>query len=122
MVLFFDPGPSTGIAVVDGDSVLFTTVVRNASDDELEDIAASLAEKYAQASVGIEAPPMLSGNMRPVTQRIEEILRKHFQNARWVRPSDWKNTPSARTKVPSNLTQHEKDAVRAGRWMERVGG
>jgi hypothetical protein len=118
MVLFFDPGPSTGIAVIDGEEVLYTAVVRNVSDDAFTEIASDLAQRYVGSRVGIEAPPQWAGNYRPITQTIEQILKRIFPNAEWINPGQWKGTPASRSVVPSGLTQHEKDAVRAGRWLQ----
>lgn len=118
MILAFDPGVTTGIAVLENDGTVLETYA--ASLDEAEIIIPNLANAHEDPSVVIEAPPAMGGNYRPITQRIEELLRRHFPDARWTNPGQWKGTPASRTPVEKKLTQHEKDAVHLGRWLKSV--
>lgn len=116
--LAFDPGVTTGVAVLapTGD-VLSTYALR--SREDVKGMAIRLNDRHQGAAVVIEQGPLQGGNYRPLIQGIEEDLREIFPDAAWVGPGEWKGHPSARpTHVMRGLTQHEKDAVGLGRFHQ----
>jgi hypothetical protein len=117
MILAFDPGVSTGIAILEEDGSVVNTYVR--SFDEMSDeFITGLSNIYKDAAAVAEQGP-LTGNYRPLTQTIEERLRKAFPKIEWVTPGQWKGHPAARSaQALPRLTQHERDAVGLGRWFK----
>lgn len=122
-VLAFDPGGTTGFAVVGEDSrVLFTyAIVIDALEDFLECLEVLGAAWVGVVDVVIEIGPQFEHHS-PVTRRIEARLREKFPNAYLVQPSEWKSHPAARKlKLRSIMTAHEKDAARLAYWFQRRG-
>lgn len=115
----FDPGVSTGAAVIDDSgAIVETSVGRTLEDAHL--IAVRFKQDYPENYVVIEEPPLRGGNYRPHTQQVEEDLRKIFPDATWISPGQWKGTPASRGSLPKYLTQHEKDAVGLARWFKKT--
>lgn len=117
MFVAFDPGVTTGIAVVDDNgNVVVTYAMREANGVEI--IARELHSAYPDADVVAEQPPQYAGHYRAHTQGIEKVLTSIFPDLDWATPSQWKGTPASRPPSPlRNLTQHEKDAVGLARWL-----
>lgn len=117
LIISFDPGVTTGIAVLDEDGTPLETYA--VATNEVEEFAKWAVETYPDADAIIESPPEWGGNMRPVTQGVEETLKRYFPDAVWAYPGQWKGHPA--TRPDSSLrgkTQHEKDAVGLGRWFK----
>lgn len=118
-VIAFDPGVSTGGAVIgDAGEVIETSVGRTV--DDARKMAFRWAQDYPGFDVVAEASPSLSGNYRAHTQQVENIVTEVFPATAWVNPSQWKGTPASRGAMPDGLTQHEKDAVSLGRWYRKM--
>lgn len=114
MILAFDPGVTTGVAVVDNGEIIYTAALGTVDGM----VTRNLAKRFPGAEVVAEAPPLMGGNYRPHTQSVEEAIKKQFPDAYWVNPGQWKGTPPSRTPVPKSLTQHEKDAVHLAFWFK----
>lgn len=117
MILAFDPGVSTGIAILQDDGSIVNTYVRS-FDEMSEEFIDGLARMYPKARTVAEQGPV-TGNYRPLTQTIEERLRRAFPSIEWVLPGQWKGHPAAKpSQALPRMTQHEKDAVGLGRWFK----
>lgn len=122
MVCAWDPGVSTGVALVNSDgSVEYTETLSTLG--AVTALAASFKNLQVRnfMSVVIEEPPQSGGHYRPHTQQVENCLREAFPDARWVRPAEWKGHPAAKA-GPSlkGKTQHEKDVVCMARWFRTI--
>lgn len=119
LIISFDPGVSTGIAVIsESDDPPFTAVFSGLPGALLETIT-DLQGKYPDAKVVAEQPPQHTGNYRQHTQQVEELIRRAFPQVEWIQPSQWKGHPASITSDLRGKTQHEKDAVGLGRWYRR---
>jgi predicted RNase H-like nuclease (RuvC/YqgF family) len=120
-VISFDPGVSTGVAVIDllDGSLLYSSVVQG-DPERIEEEITHLKDEFPHAQVVAEKPPVLAGNYRQHIQQIEERIRASFENVEWVRPSQWKGHPASRVADLTGKTQHEKDAVALARWFRRT--
>jgi hypothetical protein len=118
LILAFDPGVTTGVAVLEEDGSIIKTYAFS-DPDKVERFAQRAKVEYPNSDVVIEAPPQWAGNFRPLIQQVEEKLRSIFPDACWVNPGQWKGHPTADLSTLSGLgyTQHEKDTVGLGRWF-----
>jgi predicted RNase H-like nuclease (RuvC/YqgF family) len=113
ILLVFDPGASTGFAAfTTGGKILATATL---SLDELSDIV-HLYQYMHPAEVVIESSPKWSHNS-PVTRLAENFLVSAFPSASLIPPSRWKSHPASHVKLDRNMSIHERDAVRLGRWF-----
>lgn len=119
MVLAFDPGGTTGVALVDGTGAILRTEAFSPS--EAITYARRMAVKRRAFNppgnflVLIEKGPEWQQHS-PITRSVEVKLREIFPDAHLVTPNRWKGHPASKCaeKVP---TRHEKDAVRLARWF-----
>jgi hypothetical protein len=118
MVLAFDPGATTGIALVDQkDGAVLRTEAYPPS--EALEYARRMEVKQrgfkgCNFDVVIEKGPEWQQHS-PITRSVETKLRSIFPKAHLVTPNRWKGHPAA--KCPERLdTKHEKDAVKLARW------
>jgi predicted RNase H-like nuclease (RuvC/YqgF family) len=121
-VIAFDPGATTGFAVLSGDGrVLHTAAIWvDVLEEFLEFLAFAGNTIDDVVDVVIEIGPKVQ-NHSPVTRRVEAILCERYSNANLVQPSQWKSHPASRRKVKAS-TKHEKDAVRLAHWFQIRGG
>ena len=120
-VISFDPGVTTGIAVIASEdaAVLYTAAI--GGDPMLVDgEIAYLKKEFPDSDVVVEKAPAHAGNYRQHTQQIEERIRNAFPNAEWVPPGQWKGHPASRVSDLRGKTQHEKDAAGLGRWFRKT--
>jgi hypothetical protein len=118
LILAFDPGHTTGIAVLtDEHASVVRTWALGIEDAKVR--IRTLAHDHPDAVVVAEAPPEWGGNNRGGTQQVEEAIRTAFPDTVWVNPGQWKGTPASRIEIPEWVrTVHEKDAVKLGRWFK----
>lgn len=121
MILSFDPGVTTGVALLmDDGSVRYTTTISSVEELEAYCWAVKNDSQLKEDIVCVaEEGPKQSGNYRPYIQDIETVIKKHFPDVNWVPPGQWKGHPAASAPVV-NATQHEKDAVGLGRWYRKT--
>jgi predicted RNase H-like nuclease (RuvC/YqgF family) len=117
VILSFDPGGTTGVAVVGEKGNIIRTEALNA--DQIVGHAERLHRKYESAVVVIERGPVWRSDS-PLTRNVEGKLRQIFPNAALVTPNKWKGHPTARCdeKLP---TRHQRDAVCLARWFLSKG-
>jgi predicted RNase H-like nuclease (RuvC/YqgF family) len=117
VVIAFDPGVTTGIAIVNArNKVLYTAAI----NERMVTFAAKrLRRKFKEAPVAIETGPLWRTNSN-LTRNIEQELREVFPSATLVRPSQWKRHPAAKCSEKL-VTTHERDAVRLARWFIAKG-
>lgn len=115
-ILAFDPGVTTGVALLTGEGeVLFTAAVNKDQLKELLYLFDCADEGGYICDVVIECGPLHSNS--PTSQSIEAFLLVRYSSCVLVSPSQWKQHPQARS--PRKFaTQHEKDAVALGRWYQ----
>jgi predicted RNase H-like nuclease (RuvC/YqgF family) len=112
-VIAFDPGVTTGVAVVDGNGNIRYTA---ALDERLvKSKAKQLRHKHKNALVIIEVGPIWR-NDNPLTRTVESEIFSIFPEAELVTPNLWKRHPAAKC-TEKLTTTHERDAVRLGRWF-----
>ena len=117
-VISFDPGVTTGIAVIGaGRDVLYTCAVRTI--EEVDEQIAFLQKVYSESRQVAELPPT-SGHYRQHTQQVEERIRSAFPDVEWVPPGSWKRHPASDFSDLRGKTQHEKDAAGLGRWFRKT--
>lgn len=115
----FDPGITTGVAVISDDgSIVETYAIQDV--DRVNEKIDLLADSFPDAESVAEEPPRHGGNYRPHTQEIEAGIKRRFPDTYWVIPGQWKGHPKARTSDLSHCTQHEKDAAGIGRWYRAM--
>lgn len=124
MILSFDPGVTTGVALLKDDgTILDTTTVQSVEEMESYCYAVKNDRKATDPLEDIvcvaEQGPQQSGNYRPHIQEIEEVIKKYFYDVHWVPPGQWKGHPVA-TSSDVKKTQHEKDAVGLARWYRKT--
>jgi hypothetical protein len=83
-------------------------------------------EKYVKNAALYPSPLSFSVAERPVIIRgklgdqlqeaISIVDRVLMRQVEWISHSDWKSHPLAKSLCPRGTSQHEKDAIRIGRW------
>lgn len=120
-VIAFDPGASTGVAVLDEfGEILFTQTFTIQELEGFMDFTLWIADDI---EVVVEQGPEY-GHHSPVTRRAEELILDVFSSAHRVLPGHWKSHPHYRKRVhiPKRLvTAHEHDAVRLAQWFQETG-
>jgi len=117
VVIAFDPGETTGVAVITATNQILETA---ALDERLvTSKAKALKRHYKGAPVAIEAGPLWRSDS-PLTKNVEYELLDIFPFATLVSPNQWKGHPAALCSEKVN-TRHERDAVRLGRWFLAKG-
>lgn len=121
-VIAFDPGASTGVAVLDefGEILLTETFTIQELDSFMSFM---LWISRVHFEVVVEQGPEY-GHHSPVTRRAEELILDVFSSAHRVLPGHWKSHPHYRKRVhiPKRLvTAHEHDAVRLAQWFQETG-
>jgi hypothetical protein len=123
LVLAFDPGATTGVALVDRatGAILRTEAF---TPSEVLEYARRMAskrkgfQKVDSFVTVIEKGPEWQQHS-PITRSVEVKLRSIFPEARLVTPNRWKGHPAAKCTEKMG-TKHEKDAVRLARWFIQV--
>ena len=118
--MIFDPGATTGFAVLDEHGEPLFTAALN-----LEELSRFIMFVVTiDAKVVVEQGPEW-GHHSLITRRAERLILDMFPDAHRVLPSQWKSHPVSRKRV-TNLrrlaTVHERDAVRLGKWFTITGG
>jgi hypothetical protein len=120
MVLAFDPGATTGVALVDrSDGTIMRTEAYSPSEvlEYARRMVTTQSNRWHSNSsfvVVIEKGPEWQQHS-PITRSVETKLRDIFPTAHLVTPNRWKGHPAA--KCSERLgTKHEKDAVKLARW------
>lgn len=120
-VIAFDPGASTGVAVLDEfGQILFTVTL---SIQELEGFMDFMLWIAEDIEVVVEQSPQY-GHHSPITRRAESLILDIFESAHRVLPGHWKSHPhySDRVHLSKRLvTTHEHDAARLARWFQETG-
>lgn len=121
MILIFDPGPSTGVALLNWEGMILHTEVLVTIEEVKEHVAKQRKNLPRNVTIVAEEGPV-TGQYRKYTQQVEEVIRTAFPDTVWVKPGEWKGHPAATVTVEEarNRTQHEKDAVSLGRYAKRV--
>lgn len=119
-VISFDPGVTTGIAVIGDEGAVLHTIACSGDPLVVENEIIVLKQKFPGSRAVAEKPPSLSGNYRQHTQQIEERIRDAFPSVEWVQPSEWKGHPASKVSDLRGKTQHEKDAAGLGRWFRKT--
>lgn len=114
MLIVVDPGVSTGVAMFDdhGRAKSFTT---RAPFDELR----NLIQAHADANVVAEDAPETHRHHSQPHATVAGILTSEGRGVFWIRPTSWKRHPQARLSgrdFDEAATEHERDAIRLGRW------
>lgn len=118
-VIAFDPGSSTGVAVLsEYGEILFTTTL---SIIELEHFMNFMLWVEEDIEVVVEQGPEY-GHHSPVTRSAESIILEVFEAAHRVLPGHWKSHPSSSKPLLRGVkTRHEHDAVRLAQWFQETG-
>jgi hypothetical protein len=123
-VLGIDPGGTTGVAEIEYGklSARVFTFTDTTFGHQLETyLTSELAWSTPELIVVVEQAPTLERMDADRTREVEDIIVQRFltDQVKWVRPSDWKRSPHARSApVPARVSVHEADAVRlAHHWM-----
>jgi hypothetical protein len=112
LVLAFDPGAVTGVAVVSAKKVIRTEAL---NAELVLQFARRMRRKYRGALVVIEEGPKWRSDS-PLTRNVEGELKKLFPDAALVPPNRWKGHPAAQCHEQL-ATTHQRDAVRLARWF-----
>lgn len=117
MLLSIDPGLTTGVAVLNHQGEV---ILANELSGDPHLIVATLAEIPHEDEVIEEGPP---NRNNPFLDDLDGRLRTQFPDATWMRPTEWKSTPRARSPIPRKVSSvHVKDAIRMGReHLHRLG-
>lgn len=119
-VISFDPGVTTGIAVIADDGDVLHTEAVHGDADHVDSRIRDLSDAFPNSHAVAEKGPPLEGNYRQHTQQIEERIRNAFPDVEWILPAQWKGHPASRVSDLRSCTQHEKDAAGLGRWFRRT--
>lgn len=118
-IFAFDPGITTGFAVVEDKAILHT---RACSLEEVLQknifvpVIEFLWDKDTKAVV--EQGPSWGRNYNEPLAKVEAHLREILPYAEWVTPAQWKSTLFKKRRFDWKMSNHEKDAVRLGLWYE----
>jgi hypothetical protein len=112
-IIAFDPGVTTGVAVLDSKGNIINTMAVN--ERLVVGNAKRLRRKYHDVKVVIEQGPLWRSDSQ-LTRTVEGELRNIFPDAVLIPPNRWKGHPAAKCTERMNTT-HERDAVRLGRWF-----
>jgi hypothetical protein len=120
MVLAFDPGGTTGVALLDRSTGIILRTEAFTPSEVLEYARRMEVKRRAFTPVDnfivvIEKGPEWQQHS-PITRSVEVKLRSIFPDAHLVTPNRWKGHPAAVCKERMT-TKHEKDAVRLARWF-----
>lgn len=116
LTLVFDPGYSTGVALLSNADVVFTCTLDVDTLNKFLDVVLFIhgPDNDFIDDVVIETGPQYH-HSNPLTRRVQAFLEQEFPEAHLIQPSQWKKHPASRN-VPGK-TQHEKDAAGLGRWF-----
>lgn len=117
MILAFDPGITTGVALLQDDGSIIETQLLTSPEH---------VHKYCwkksdtkNLRVVVEKAPELSSNYREYIEQIEQTIKKWFKDVTWITPGQWKGHPVAQvTDDMKDLVIHERDAVGLGRYFQ----
>lgn len=116
-VISFDPGATTGVAVVDKNGDIVATFAFSLS--ELRDFVELL--KWLDCfpiPIAIEVGPQFQHHS-PITMQAEAAILNVFPDAVTISPGQWKGHPAADWHQLSKLrSKHERDAVGLARWFQ----
>lgn len=121
MILSIDPGVTTGWAVLTGDGAVVES--GNLKPEDVADGLAAILMRRAIQAVVVEKFPVgasggLSDTLRDVVLLIDAVLLGARLRPERVTPGVWKTSSEPKVTAPG-LTQHERDAIRMGRWFLR---
>lgn len=118
LILVFDPGGTTGIALLDTSGAILRTEAYSPS--ETLAYARRMEVKCRKKSLDSFAVVIEKGpewqQHSPITRSVEVKLREIFPDAHLVTPNRWKGHPASKCRERLG-TRHEKDAVKLGRWF-----
>lgn len=118
MVISWDPGLTTGVAVIDRTGMVLFTAAYEMVDNKT---IVALKRRYPGANACIEDSPDHNRMHRGITDRVERELRRHYPHAVWIKPATWKGHPASHVDLPKGTTKHEKDAAGMGRVAIKIG-
>ena len=118
MVISWDPGKRTGVAVISREGRILFTATYDLVDNKT---IVALKKRFPGARACIEEPPEHNRMNRGITDSIEHDLRRHYPHAVWIKPAVWKGHPASKVKLNKGATQHEKDAAGMGRVAIKTG-
>jgi hypothetical protein len=112
LILSLDVGMTTGACLLTEDYKVDWNAPLNL--DELSNVLSVLEPTH----MVVELPLLISTSKLAFNlQEATSIVKAHcLPDTAFVRPSDWKQTPQAKVKVPRGLTHHERDAIRIAAW------
>lgn len=119
LLVSIDPGLSTGVALFQNGQYLrsFTSYPPH---DQLASLLGCLRK---DDEVVAEKGPTNHRRQAAACEPVERLVHEVVVPVSWVRPTQWKGTPSACLRTSDKPgTKHEKDAIRIGRWhLAHVG-
>lgn len=125
IVLAVDPGITTGWALLTEEGHVFKTgtIAQGSIFAHLEEIIRSLHHQKQTVEMAIEQLPPSPGALGLALQEIVEKVDLAWQTydlrTRKFTPGEWKTSAVGLSGIPPGLpriTQHEKDAIRIGRY------
>lgn len=119
IIFSFDPGATTGFAAIGvTGKVIYTAAIQFG---ELERFLTTLQPMECEVEVVVEQSPSF-GHHSPITRQAERIILDEYPNASRITPSQWKSHPRFRRRLKlANVTIHEQDAARLGKWYYMIG-
>lgn len=118
-LLSLDVGITTGFAVLSLPSFDAPDLIENGAVQKhgLREELKRLLRQYLISYSVAERPVIVRGPLGDNLQECMAIVNAELpRQVEWVDPAQWKSTPFAKTPCPRNLTPHERDAIRLGRW------
>ena len=80
--------------------------------------AQNLLLKTMPSIIVVEFPVIVRGKLGTELEKVCQAVREVFnRQIREVTPSEWKQTPYAKTPCPRGASTHERDAIRIGRYF-----